>query len=176
VLGLNFENVIFPDSVGFRCVNCGFCCRDEPPDINFKEQQKIESKGFENFLEAPVRAGDKNIRRKKDGSCFFLGKRNICKIQEVKPSICRLEPFIITKYDDKTDKIFLDLNPFAVKTCKGIFHGQMQAPEEIVKAAQSTIKDISEIIAKKTGLLVTDKKVATLTKKIIAYLNSNSAL
>jgi Fe-S-cluster containining protein len=156
-------------------MNCGFCCRDEPPDINLKEQQKIERKGFENFLEAPVKAGDKNIRRKKNGSCFFLGKRSICKIQDVKPSICRLEPFIITKYDDKTDKIFLELNPFAVKTCKGIFHGEMHLPE-IARAAQSTIKDISEIVAEKTGLLVTDKKVARLTRKIIADLNSNSEL
>ncbi len=174
--GLNFENVIFPDSISFRCVNCGFCCRNEPPDINLKEQQKIESKGFENFLTPPVKAGDKNIRRKKDGSCFFLGKLNICKIQDVKPSICRLEPFIITKYDDKTNKIFLDLNPFAVKTCKGIFHGKMHVPEEIAKAAQATITDISEIIAEKTGLLVADKKVAALTKKIIADLNSNRVI
>jgi Fe-S-cluster containining protein len=50
---MQYENVIFTDSVGFQCKNCGVCCRDEPPDINLKEQQRIETKGVVNFLEDP---------------------------------------------------------------------------------------------------------------------------
>jgi hypothetical protein len=46
---MQYENVIFPGSVGFQCKNCGVCCRDEPSDINLKEQQRIEAKGFVNF-------------------------------------------------------------------------------------------------------------------------------
>jgi Fe-S-cluster containining protein len=168
-----YENVVFPDSVRFECRLCGFCCRDEPPDVNFKEQQKIEARGFANFLEASNETGDKNIRRKKDGSCFFFTKENTCTIEDVKPSICRLEPFIIADYDDKTNMIVLELNPLAVTTCKGIFTGEIKTPEEIGKAAQSIIKEIQEITAKKTGLPITDKKVAAIIRKLIKDLNSN---
>ena len=164
---MQYENVIFPDSVGFQCTNCGVCCRDEPPDINLKEQQRIEAKGFMNFLEDPDDPRNRNIRRKKDGSCFFLTEENTCKIQDVKPSICILEPFIITDYDNKTNRIFVDLNPFAVINCKGICTGEMIVPEEIGKAAQTIVKESLEIVAKKTGLPVTDKKVSSLTRKLL---------
>jgi Fe-S-cluster containining protein len=167
---MHYENVIFPDSVGFHCKNCGVCCRDEPSDVNLKEQQMIEAKGFVNFLEAPNDPHNRNIRRKKDGNCFFLTEENTCKIHDVKPSICILEPFIITDFDYKTNRIFIDLNPLAVKNCKGIFTGEMVAPEEIGKAAQTIVKEFLEMVAKKTGLPVTDKKVASLTRKLLLRL------
>jgi Fe-S-cluster containining protein len=167
---MQYENVIFPDSVGFQCTNCGVCCRDEPPDINMKEQQRIEAKGFVNFLEDPNDPSNRNIRRKKDGSCFFLTEENTCKIQNVKPSICILEPFIITNFDYRTNRIFVDLNPLAVKNCKGICTGEMIVPQEIGKAAQTIVKESLEIVAKKTGLPVTDKKVSSLTKKLLLRL------
>ena len=164
---MQYENVIFPDSVGFQCTNCGVCCRDEPPDINLKEQQRIEAKGFVNFLEDPNDPSNRNIRRKKDGSCFFLNEKNTCKIHDVKPSICILEPFIITDYDNRTNRIFVDLNPLAVINCKGICTGEMTVPEEIGKAAQTIVKESLEIVAKKTGLPVTNKKVSSLTRKLL---------
>jgi Fe-S-cluster containining protein len=167
---MQYENVIFPDSVGFQCTNCGVCCRDEPPDINLKEQQRIEAKGFMNFLEDPNDPSNRNIRRKRDGSCFFLTEENTCKIQNVKPSICILEPFIITNFDYRTNRIFVDLNPLAVKNCKGICTGEMIVPQEIGKAAQTIVKESLEIVAKKTGLPVTDKKVSSLTKKLLLRL------
>ena len=164
---MQYENVIFPDSVGFQCTNCGVCCRDDPPDINFKEQRRIEAKGFVNFLEDPNDPFNRNIRRKKDGSCFFLNEENTCKIHDIKPSICILEPFIIIDYDNRTNRIFVDLNPLAVKNCKGICTGEMIVPEEIGKAAQTIVKEILEIVAEKTGLPVTDKKVSSLTRKLL---------
>jgi Fe-S-cluster containining protein len=164
---MHFENVIFPDSAGFVCKNCGVCCRDQPSDINLKEQQRIEAKGFVDFLEAPNDPHNRSIRRNKDGSCFFLTEENTCKIQDVKPSICILEPFIITDFDYKTNRIFVDLNPLAVRNCKGLFNGEMIAPEVIGKAAQTIVKDMLEIVAAKTGLLVTDKKVASITRKLL---------
>jgi Fe-S-cluster containining protein len=167
---MQYENVIFPDSVGFQCTNCGVCCRDEPPDINLKEQQRIEAKGFMNFLEDPNDPSNRNIRRKRDGSCFFLTEENTCKIQNVKPSICILEPFIITNFDYRTNRIFVDLNPLAVKNCKGICTGEMIVPQEIGKAAQTIVKESLEIVANKTGLPVTDKKVSSLTKKLLLRL------
>jgi len=167
---MQYENVIFPDSVGFQCKNCGVCCRDETPDINFKEQQRIEAEGFVNFLEDPADPRNRNICRKKNGSCFFLTEENACKIQDVKPSICVLEPFIITDYNDKTNTIFLNLNPLAAINCKGIFNGEMIAPEKIGKAAQNIVKDFLELVSEKTVLPITDKKVASLTRKLLLKL------
>jgi Fe-S-cluster containining protein len=169
---LQYENVVFPDSIGFQCRGCSVCCRNQPPDINFKEQQKIEAKGFMNFLENPKDPNNRNIRRSKDGSCFFLTDENKCKIQAEKPLICILEPFVITDFDYRTNRIFLSLNPLAAKNCKGIFSGDIIALKEIANAAQTIIKECSEIIAQKTGLPVTDKKVAFLTNKLVKRFQS----
>ena len=167
MVAMQFQNVTFPDSMGFHCKGCGVCCRAQPPDINLKEQQRIEAKGFADFLEEPNNPKNRNIRRKKDGSCFFFSEENTCKIHDVKPSICSLEPFIITDFNPKTSNIFVGLNPLAVKNCKGICTGEMFAPEKIGKAAQTIVKESLEIIAGKTGLPVTDKRVALLTRKLL---------
>ncbi len=125
-----------------------------------------------NFLEDPNDPDNRNIRRNKDGSCFFLADENKCKINTDKPVICILEPFIITDFDYRTNRIFLGLNPLAAINCKGISAGDIIAPKEIVKAAQTIVKEFSEIIAKKTCLPVTDKKVASLTQKLLRDFNS----
>ena len=164
---MHFENVIFPDSVGFVCKNCGICCRSQPSDINLKEQQKIEAKGFVDFLESPNDPNNRSIRRKKNGNCFFLTEENTCKIQDVKPSICILEPFIIADFDYKRNRIFVDLNPLATKNCKGVFNGEIMSLEVIGKAAQTIVTDFLEIVAAKTGLPVTDNKVASITRKLL---------
>ena len=169
---MQYENVVFPDSVGFQCKNCGVCCRNQPPDINLKEQHRIEAKGFMNFLEDPHDPDNRNIRRNKDGSCFFLTDENRCKIHAVKPVICILEPFIITDFDYRTNLIFLSLNPLATINCKGISIGNIIVLNEIANAAQTIVKEFSEIIAKKTGLQVTDKKVASVTKKLLKRFES----
>jgi Fe-S-cluster containining protein len=164
---MHFENVVFPDSVSFHCKGCGVCCRAEPPDINLKEQRKIEAKGFLDFLEAPNNPLNRNIRRKQDGSCIFFTEENNCKIHDAKPSICMLEPFVITDFDPKTNRIIVGLNPLAAKNCPGICDGEMVAPEEIGKAAQTIVKEALEIVAAKTGLPVTDKRVASITRKLL---------
>jgi Fe-S-cluster containining protein len=171
-LSMQYENVIFPDKLGFQCKNCGVCCRDAPTDANFKEQKIIEAKGFANFMDDPNNPGNRNIRRKKDGGCFFLTEENACKIHGIKPKICVLEPFIITDFDPETNRIFLDLNPLATKNCKGLFKGDMIIPEEIGKAAQSIMKEFLNIIAKKTKLPVTDNKVASLARELLLDFNS----
>jgi Fe-S-cluster containining protein len=170
---LQYENVIFPDSIGFQCKSCSVCCRNQPPDINYKEQQRIEDKGYMNFLENPEEPDNRNIRRNKDGSCFFLTNENKCKIHAEKPLICILEPFVITDFDYRTNTIFLGLNPLAAKNCKGIFAGDIIALKEIANAAQAIIRECSEIIAQKTGLPVTDKKVVFLTKKLVKRFQSS---
>ncbi len=164
---MRYENVIFPDSVGFHCKGCGVCCRDQPPDINLKEQYRIEKRGFVDFLEAPNDPHNSSIRKKKDGSCFFLTEENTCKIQDIKPSICILDPFIITDFDYKTNTILVELNPLALKNCRGIFCGENAAPEEIGKAAQTIVKESLEIVSAKIGLPITDPKVAALTRELL---------
>jgi len=125
-----------------------------------------------NFLENPNDPDNRNIRRKKDGSCFFLTNEKKCKIHADKPLICILEPFVIKDFDYRTNRIFLGLNPLAAKNCRGIFVGDIIALEEIANAAQTIIKECSEIIAKKMGLPVTDKKVGFLTKKLVKKFQS----
>jgi Fe-S-cluster containining protein len=171
MVSMQYENVVFLNSVGFRCRNCGVCCRDQPPDINFKEQQRIQTAGYKNFMQDNSDPNNRNIRRNKDGSCFFFTKENTCKINSIKPSICILEPFIITDFDNKTNTIFLDLNPLAALNCKGVSAGENVAIAEIGRAAQTIVKDFSEIVAEKTGLSITDKKVGFLTKKLLRDLD-----
>jgi Fe-S-cluster containining protein len=168
-MSIQYENVIFLNSSGFQCKGCGVCCRDQPPDINSKEQQRIQKAGHRNFMQDPSNPNNRNIKQQKDGSCIFITKENTCKINSIKPSICLLEPFIITDFDYNTKTIYLDLNPHATNNCKGISTGENVAIVEIGKAAQSIINDYLEIVAEKTGLPVTDKKVAFLTKKLILY-------
>jgi Fe-S-cluster containining protein len=164
---MEYENVVFPNLMGFHCKNCGDCCRNQPPDINFKEEKNIETAGYRNFMQDPSKPNNRSIRSKKDGSCFFYTPEHTCKINDIKPSICILEPFIIVDFDYRTNKIFLGLNPLAKNNCKGISAVEIVPFKEIAKAAQTIVTDFSEIIAAKTGLSITDKKVAKLTQKLL---------
>ncbi len=98
-------------------------------------------------MQDPSNPKNRNIRRKKDGSCFFFTKENTCKINSIKPSICIIEPFIIADFDYRTNKIFLGLNPCAAYDCKGIVTEENAASEEIGKAAQTIVSDFFEIVA-----------------------------
>jgi Fe-S-cluster containining protein len=167
VVTIQFQKVIFPDSLGFQCKCCGVCCRDQPADINIKEQQQIEAKGFTDFLEDPNDPSNRSIRRKSDGSCIFFTEQNTCKIHDVKPSICRLEPFVIKDIDFKGNSILLALNPLAAKNCKGICRDKSEASEDIERAARVIVEESLEIIAAKMGLPVSDRRVVSLTRKLL---------
>lgn len=158
---MNFENVDFPDSVGFRCKNCGACCRVQPPDVNVAEQKQIEAKGFTDFLGRSDEAGIMWVRRKKDGSCFFLAKNNKCAIYSVRPAICRLEPFTIMDYNYERNRIKLELNFPASCGCEGVSDGSVLPVEVIGRAAQAIIKKILALTAKDMGLSETDTRVAS---------------
>lgn len=167
---MNFENVIFPDSVGFRCRKCGLCCREQPADLSEKEQQQIEAKGFTGFsVEADEGIEGPFIRRKKDRSCFFLTKDNECRIYEIRPSGCRIQPFIITDWDYEKNTIEMDL-PAECK-CKGILEGGTLPIEEMGRAAQTILQKMLEIEAELLGLPITDKRVASETRMTIMKIN-----
>jgi Fe-S-cluster containining protein len=136
----------------------------QPPDVNKAEQKQIETRGFKDFLERPDGSGISWIRRKNDDSCFFLTKNNKCAIYEVRPAICRLEPFTIVDYDYESGKIELELNfPFS-SCCVGTCEEAAVSFEEIAKAAQILVQKILVLTAKDLDLPVSDKKVKSETR------------
>ena len=135
----------------------------QPPDVNKTEQKQIEAKGFRDFLEQPDGTGIAWIRRKKDGGCFFL-KNTECSIYDVRPAICRLEPFTIVDYDYENNKIELELNfPFS-SCCLGTLETEAVPVQEIAKAAQILVQKILALTAKDLNLPITDKKVKSETR------------
>jgi Fe-S-cluster containining protein len=136
----------------------------QPPDVNKAEQKKLEAKGFKNFLEPPDESGIRWIRRKNDDSCFFLGKNNKCVAYEVRPAICRLEPFTIVDYDYESNRIELELNfPFS-SCCLGICEKETLPIEEITEAAKILVQKIMELTAKDLDLPINDKRVHVETR------------
>jgi Fe-S-cluster containining protein len=136
----------------------------QPPDVNKTEQKLIEAKGFKDFLERPDETGIAWIRRKKDNSCYFLENNNNCAIYDVRPAVCKLEPFIITDYDYEKNKIELELNfPFS-SCCIGTCEEGTLPIKEIAKAAQVLIAKILVLTAKDLELPLTDKRVHRETR------------
>jgi len=162
---LQFENVKFPDKVGFKCKNCGLCCKDQPADTNPEEQKRIETKGFSDFLEDEDGTELRWIKRKKDGSCFFLTEENKCSIYEVRPVVCRMVPFVVTDWDYENNLIEVDIS--ADYFCRGVFDGDALPSEVIGKAVQEYVKEMLRRVAKEEGLPTTDKKVLSVTRKLL---------
>ena len=137
----------------------------QPPDVNKNEQKRIEAKGFKDFLAKPDETGILWIRRKKDDSCFFLTKENKCAIYDVRPAVCRLEPFTIMDFEYENKEIVLELNfPFTA-CCPGTCETEtMVNVEEIAKAAQVLVQKILGLTAKDMGLPITDKRVYAETR------------
>jgi Fe-S-cluster containining protein len=137
----------------------------QPPDVNKNEQKSIEAKGFKDFLAEPDETGISWIRRKKDDSCFFLTKEYKCAIYDVRPAVCRLEPFTIVDFEFENNKIVLELNfPFTA-CCPGTCEGEkIISVEETAKAAQVLVQRILALTAKDMGLPITDKRVYAETR------------
>ncbi len=137
----------------------------QPPDVNKNEQKRIEAKGFKDFVTRPDETGIIWIRKKKDDSCFFLTKENKCAIYDVRPAVCRLEPFTIMDFEYENNKIVLELNfPFTA-CCPGTCEGEkIITVEQIAKAAQVLVQKILALTAKDMGLSITDKRVYAETR------------
>jgi Fe-S-cluster containining protein len=166
--------VVLPNSVGFKCKNCGVCCKIQPPEVDLNEQKQIESKGYQKFLTEPDEAGLRWIKRKKDGSCFFL-ENNKCKIHNVRPVICRLEPFTIVDYNYPEKTIELALNfPFSC-ACGGISEDGVINVEEVTQAAQAMMQKILDLTARDLELPESDKKVSAEARARILRQQIESA-
>ena len=135
------------------------------PTLDKVEQKQIEAKGFRDFFDRPDEAGIVWIRRKVDGGCFFLTKDNKCAIYNVRPTVCRLEPFTVVDYDYQKNRIAVELDfPFS-SCCTGTCDEKENLRlEEIGKAAQTVVKKILELTAKDMKLPVTDKRVHPETR------------
>ncbi|XHH09941.1 MAG: YkgJ family cysteine cluster protein [Candidatus Bathyarchaeia archaeon] len=151
--------VTLPSAAGFKCKNCGVCCKVQPPEVDLNEQKEIESKGYRNFLTEPDEAGLRWIKRKKDGSCMFL-ESNKCKIYPVRPVICKLEPFTIADYNYPEKRIELALNfPFSC-SCEGVSKDGDVNVEEVTMAALAMMKKILALTARDLELPESDKRVS----------------
>jgi Fe-S-cluster containining protein len=147
----------------------------QPPDVNKAEQKLIEAKGFKNFLEPPDETGIAWIRRNKDDSCFFLSKSSKCNIYDVRPAVCRLEPFTIVDYDWEKNKIELELNfPFS-SCCMGICDKETLPIKEIAKSAQVLVQKILVLTAKDMELPISDKRVHSETRSRLLRRKIESA-
>jgi Fe-S-cluster containining protein len=132
--------------------------------VSKEEQKRIESKGFKNFLAHPEKTGIMWIRRNRDGSCLFLTRENKCAIYDIRPAICRLEPFTIADYDFERNRIELELDfPFACG-CEGVCSGKRLQIDVIGNAAQEVVQKILTITASDLGLPMSDKRVASETR------------
>lgn len=131
----------------------------QPPDVDLIEQKRIEDKGFKDFLEEPDETGIQWIKRKEDDSCWFLTKDNKCQIYDVRPAVCRLEPFTIVDYDYENNIVELAPNfPFC-EACSGFSEDGKVERAELVKAVQVLIGKILDLTADDMELPATDKRV-----------------
>jgi Fe-S-cluster containining protein len=147
----------------------------QPPDVNKIEQKQIEAKGFANFLAPVDQTGIQWIRRKEDDSCWFLKKNNQCSIYDVRPAICRLEPFTIADYDCEKKTIELELNFPSSLSCVGVCDKGTMPVEVIGRAAQTLMQKILTLTAKDMGLPVSDKRVQVETRSRLLRRNVERA-
>jgi Fe-S-cluster containining protein len=131
----------------------------QPPDVDFIERKRILDRGFRDFLEKPDETGLQWIRRKDDGSCWFLNNDNRCGIYEIRPSVCRLEPLTIVDYDYENNTVELAPNYPFCEACSGFTEDGKVDKAELVKAVQVLIDKILELTAVDMELPVTDKRV-----------------
>ena len=137
----------------------------QPPDVDKNEQKRIKDRGFKDFLEQPDETGLDWIRRKQDDSCWFLTKDNKCQIYDVRPAVCRLEPFTIVDFDYETNTVELEQNfPFSA-CCVGFNEDpKTVSREDLIKAVQVLIRKIIDLTAEDLELPVTDKRVLVETR------------
>lgn len=131
----------------------------QPPDVDLIEQQRIEERGFKDFLDQDDETGINWIRRKDDESCYFLTKDNKCRIYAIRPAVCRLEPFTIVDYDFENNTVELAPNfPFS-ECCPGFTEDGKVNREDQINAVQVLLAKILELTAVDLELPVSDKRV-----------------
>jgi Fe-S-cluster containining protein len=132
----------------WKCNNCGFCCKAYSVVLNFQEWLNI----VKNYgVETTFSGLDKlYLRRKSDGSCFFLYKFSdvyLCGLQHMKPDACKLWPFRVLsnpKYGHARDALYpfagKNLYIYADSSCHGLQYGP-----PTWEFANYTVKEFAEL-------------------------------
>ena len=104
----------------WRCVHCGYCCKEYDVPLSFEEEERLKVYGD------VFTRGKLGVYLKKDGTCVFR-KNGKCAIYEIRPKACEKYPFFFREKGEKDaefefqgKKIFV----YVDKNCKGIGKGE----------------------------------------------------
>ncbi len=106
-----------PADVHYSCTMCGDCCRRFDVLLGPGEEERIAACDWEtaapDLAETKVSMPSANpaikarqLARRDDGACVFLGERGQCRIhehfgEEAKPVMCRMYPFAFHRFGDR---------------------------------------------------------------------------
>lgn len=108
------------------CTNCrAFCCTAHRPPVTEEEKNTITEAGHANCF-VKVKDGIYEIEEK-DGKCPYLQKDYSCKIQEVKPSLCKTWPIIPRYKNDKRDCLLVKCPLFPLLSTKDLDNAKEEA-------------------------------------------------
>jgi|GEM_PF-2671797 len=119
---LRKDYIIFPNRVvSFECLpGCGYCCSFKVPVLD-KDLHRLASETGARGIESEEQS-DLHLKRE-NGFCTFLDDNSRCSVYEVRPSFCRMYPFIReTLYNIEID---VDLS------CPGIGFGKEFSNQEL---------------------------------------------
>ncbi len=98
-----FRPLPFKHPVSFRCLYCLDCCRGKHVYLTFDDVGRISSLGYDpsEFVTLSVEGNSVypilSIREWDLGCVFHDPETGKCRIHEVKPLICRMYPFMVSR-------------------------------------------------------------------------------
>ncbi|MHA1706257.1 MAG: YkgJ family cysteine cluster protein [Promethearchaeota archaeon] len=114
----------------WRCVACGNCCTHFSVPLMGTEYAKFMKIFGDNIMDFNFNPGKVYLRKKLNNECIFQDIRygiSFCMIQELKPYVCKLFPFFITKtgerealYIYKNEPYYVYVNTFCPQVKYGI--------------------------------------------------------
>ncbi|MFX1524573.1 MAG: YkgJ family cysteine cluster protein [Promethearchaeota archaeon] len=130
----------------WKCISCGMCCHSYDICLEKDEYKKMCKKfGYEifNYNKYPIKY---LLKRRASGSCIFLKtlvEKSKCEIHQIKPFICKIFPFFISKSNNKDLSFRYKKNRYNIyleRNCKGIKLGSPSTEliDEIMPAIINT--------------------------------------
>ncbi len=129
------------------CNECNaFCCRQRLPPISTNEKKRILDAGYENnFLH--LKDDIYTIIPSNKGCCPYLKSDNSCKIQDVKPTFCRIWPIVPRIRNDKRAYLIIKCPIFCLLSKEDIEKSKKEAekiPEETIIQLWDISDDLKE--------------------------------
>ena len=160
---------IAPDQ-HFSCTSCGKCCRsqwrikvEEEKIPGIKATQAYQNLERQGYVPLPVVDGQRQVGRKSDGACQFLGESG-CQIHSEldgfkKPSVCQLFPFNLV---NTPDGYFVSLS----HSCPAVLAGTGNVVSAQLEDLQRTVSESPYFSDNDESV----KKEVTLTEdKVISW-------